>query len=71
MADGTVMRTIYLPMEMDREIREIAASEDWASKGELICELVRRGLESYRPTREQTFAEKLGAESIETMKRNA
>jgi predicted DNA-binding protein len=42
--DNMVLRTIYLPLQIDRRLREIAFSRN-ISKGELIRELIANGLE--------------------------
>ncbi|PZR32219.1 ribbon-helix-helix protein, CopG family [Caulobacter segnis] len=46
-ADNMVLRTIYLPLAVDRRLREIAFTRD-ISKGELIRELIIKGLETLK-----------------------
>lgn len=57
-SDNMVLRTVYLPNELDRELRQLAFSRD-VSKGDLIRDFIRQGLGTRQASGERTLAEKV------------
>lgn len=64
--DNMVLRTVYLPIGLDRELRQLAFSRD-VSKADLIRDFIRLGLGGVQQSGEKTIADKL-QERIETRK---
>jgi hypothetical protein len=56
--DNMVLRTVYLPLGLDRELRQLAFSRD-VSKADLIRDFIRQGLGVVQQTGEKTLAEKV------------
>ncbi len=62
--DNMVLRTVYLPINLDRELRQLAFSRD-VSKADLIRDFIRQGLGGVQQTGEKTLADKV-QERIDT-----
>ncbi|WP_374550957.1 ribbon-helix-helix domain-containing protein [Sphingobium yanoikuyae] len=62
--DNMVLRTVYLPINLDRELRQLAFSRD-VSKADLIRDFIRQGLGGVQQTGEKTLADKI-QERIDT-----
>jgi hypothetical protein len=58
--ENMVLRTVYLPYELDSKLREVAFSNG-VSKGVLIREFVQNGLTAREQAGERTLAEKVSA----------
>lgn len=56
--DNMVLRTVYLPIGLDRELRQLAFSRD-VSKADLIREFIRVGLGGVQQSGERTLADKV------------
>jgi hypothetical protein len=56
--DNMVLRTVYLPLGLDRELRQLAFSRD-VSKADLIRDFIRQGLGRVQASGERTLAEKV------------
>jgi hypothetical protein len=52
-----VLRTVYLPLDLDRDLRGIAFREE-RSKGDLMRDLLVEALEQRRKAGQQTFAQR-------------
>ena len=59
-AENMVLRTLYLPSKIDRQLKALAFTRD-VSKGELMRELIKQGLASISASGEQTLVEQLSA----------
>ena len=59
-AENMVLRTLYLPSEIDRQLKALAFTRD-VSKGEVMRELIKQGLASISASGEQTLVEQLSA----------
>lgn len=59
--EALVLRSVYLPLNLDRRVREIAFSRGW-SNSELIRAFVREGLERFAASGEKTLAERVAAQ---------
>lgn len=57
-ADNMVLRTIYMPLDVDRRLREIAFSQN-ISKGELMRKLILDGIANIAGSNQETLAEKV------------
>jgi hypothetical protein len=55
-----VLRTLYLPLEVDRELRSIAFTRD-VSKAELMRGFIQQGLEVIRSSGEKSLAERVNS----------
>lgn len=66
--DNMVLRTVYLPIGLDRELRQLAFSRD-VSKADLIRDFILSGLGNVRQSGEKTLADKVQEriDSRETM----
>lgn len=53
-----VLRTVYLPLALDRELRRLAFSRD-VSTADLIGDFILRGLGDVQQTGEKTSADKV------------
>jgi hypothetical protein len=53
-----VLRTVYLPLALDRELRELAFSRD-VSKADLIRDFIQQGLGTVQASGERTLANKI------------
>lgn len=62
--ENMVLRTVYLPLNLDRELRQLAFSRD-VSKADLIRDFIRQALGVVQLTGEQTLADKV-QERIDT-----
>ncbi|AYG70902.1 hypothetical protein [Rhizobium sp. CCGE531] len=62
--DNMVLRTVYLPLGLDRELRQLAFSRD-VSKADLIRDFIRQGLGGVQQAGEKTLADKV-QERIDT-----
>lgn len=56
--ENMVLRTIYLPLEVDRELKSIAFSRD-VSKAELMRGFILQGLARFRESGEATLAQRV------------
>ena len=56
--DNMVLRTVYLPLELDRELRQLAFTRD-VSKADLIRDFISKGMGSVHASGERTLAEKV------------
>ena len=56
--DNMVLRTVYLPIGLDRELRQLAFSRD-VSKADLIRDFIRLGLGGVQQSGEKTLADKV------------
>lgn len=56
--DNMVLRTVYLPIGLDRELRQLAFTRD-VSKADLIREFIRQGLGDVQQSGEKTLADKV------------
>jgi hypothetical protein len=57
-ADNMVLRTIYMPLDVDRRLREIAFSQN-ISKGELMRKFILEGIQGVDRSGQATLAEKV------------
>jgi len=57
-SENMVLRTIYLPLEVDRELKSIAFSRD-VSKAELMRGFILQGLAQFKASDEKTLAERV------------
>lgn len=58
--ENLVLRTFYVPLEMDRTLKALAFTRG-ISKGELIRELIGKGLAAIADAGERSVAERLAA----------
>lgn len=56
--DNMVLRTVYLPIGLDRQLRQLAFSRD-VSKADLIRDFIRLGLGGIQQSGEKTLADKV------------
>jgi hypothetical protein len=56
--ENMVLRTVYLPIKLDRELRQLAFSRD-VSKADLIRDFIHDGLEKVETSGEKTLAARL------------
>ncbi|OWW01915.1 hypothetical protein ATY81_23510 [Rhizobium sp. R72] len=56
--DSMVLRTVYLPLALDRELRRLAFSRD-VSTADLIRDFILKGLGDVQQTGEKTLADKV------------
>lgn len=59
-SENMVLRTLYLPIETDRQLKALAFTRD-VSKGELMRELIKQGLAAITASGERSLAEQLSA----------
>lgn len=59
-SENMVLRTLYLPLETDRQLKAIAFTRD-VSKGELMRDLIKQGLAAISASGERSLAEQLSA----------
>lgn len=63
--ENMVLRTLYLPLETDRQLKALAFTRD-ISKGELIRELIKQGLVTIAASGERSLAEQVSARFTQT-----
>jgi hypothetical protein len=56
--DNMVLRTVYLPLALDRELRQLAFTRD-VSKADLIRDFILKGMGSVHASGERTLSEKV------------
>lgn len=56
--ENLVVRNFYLPLEMDQKLRELAFTRG-IIQGDLVRDLIRRGLEEIAASGERSLAERL------------
>ncbi|HZU51573.1 MAG TPA: CopG family transcriptional regulator [Sphingomicrobium sp.] len=56
--ENMVLRTVYLPLDLDRELRQLAFSRD-VSKADLIRDFIHQGLGNVEASGEKTLAAKV------------
>lgn len=67
--DGMVLRTVYIPLEMDGTLRGVSFSTG-ESKGDLMRRFIEEGLRRLKESGFRTIAERLDERAAEIAKGN-